>query len=46
MVKRKFVRATEREVRVGEVKERRVKIVAEKYIREFYFTYTSQSRSR
>lgn len=34
-VMRRLVRATEREVRVGLEKPRRVKIVAEKYIREF-----------
>ena len=34
-VQRKFVRAMEREVRVGEEKPRREKMVAEKYIREF-----------
>lgn len=32
----KFVMATERDVSVGEEKERREKIVAEKYISEFY----------
>lgn len=35
-VKEKFVRAMEREVRVGEVKPRREKMVAEKYMREFW----------
>ena len=34
-MQRKFVRATEREVRVGDEKLRREKMVAEKYIREF-----------
>lgn len=34
-VKVKFVRAMERDVRVGEEKFRREKRVAEKYIREF-----------
>jgi hypothetical protein len=34
-VKRKFVRAMERDVSVGEWKPTRRKIVAEKYIREF-----------
>jgi hypothetical protein len=34
-VKAKFVRAIEREVKVGEVKPRRENMVAEKYIREF-----------
>lgn len=36
-VRMKFVRATEREVRVGEEKPRIVKMVAEKYISEFCF---------
>jgi hypothetical protein len=35
-VRKKLVRATEREVRVGEANPRIVKMVAEKYIREFY----------
>jgi hypothetical protein len=35
-VMRKFVSATEREVRVGLSKPRMVKMVAEKYIKEFY----------
>lgn len=35
-VMRKFVTATEREVRVGLSKPRIVKMVAEKYIKEFY----------
>ena len=35
-VMRKFVTATEREVRVGLSKPRMVKMVAEKYIKEFY----------
>lgn len=35
-VKKKFVRAMERDVSVGEWKERREKMVAEKYIREFW----------
>ena len=35
-VRKKFVIATESEVNVGLEKPRRVKIVAEKYIREFY----------
>lgn len=35
-VMRRFVMATEREVRVGLEKPRRVNIVAEKYIREFW----------
>lgn len=35
-MKRRFVRAMEREVRVGEEKLRREKMVAEKYIREFW----------
>jgi hypothetical protein len=34
-VKRKFVRAMEREVKVGERKPMREKMVAEKYMREF-----------
>ena len=34
-VKIKFVMATAREVRVGDAKPRREKIVAEKYIKEF-----------
>jgi hypothetical protein len=37
-VKRKFVRAMERDVSVGLWKPTRRKIVAEKYIREFYWT--------
>lgn len=36
MVKAKFVHAMERDVRVGEAKPQRLKIVAEKYIRAFY----------
>jgi hypothetical protein len=35
-VKIKFVTAMEREVKTGEVKPTRAKIVAEKYIKEFY----------
>jgi len=35
-VKAKFVRAMEREVRVGERKPTREKMVAEKYMREFW----------
>jgi hypothetical protein len=35
-VRTKFVRATESEVKVGEAKPSIVKMVAEKYIREFY----------
>jgi hypothetical protein len=35
-VKAKFVQAMESEVRVGEVKPRRAKMVAEKYMREFW----------
>lgn len=35
-VKRKFVRAMESEVRVGEEKPTMRKIVAEKYMREFW----------
>lgn len=35
-VKVKLVRAMERDVRVGDEKPRREKIVAEKYIREFW----------
>lgn len=42
-VRMKFVRATDKEVSVGEVKPRIVKMVAEKYIREFYF-YVSEVR--
>lgn len=36
IVRTKFVQATEREVSVGEEKPRIVKMVAEKYINEFY----------
>jgi hypothetical protein len=35
-VMKKFVRATESDVRVGSEKPRNMKMVAEKYIREFY----------